>query len=44
MSFLLPLFLATHDEKIMGYLRRILHLEDGEVVKDEIIDKPKFGA
>jgi putative ABC transport system ATP-binding protein len=35
---------ATHDEKIMGYLRRILHLEDGEIVKDEKNDEPKFGA
>ena len=34
---------ATHDEKIMGYLRRILHLEDGKIIKDEMIDHPKFG-
>ena len=34
---------ATHDEKIMGYLRRILHLEDGEIIEDEKIDQPKFG-
>ena len=34
---------ATHDEKIMGYLRRILHLEDGEIVKDEKIENPKAG-
>ena len=34
---------ATHDEKIKGYLRRILHLEDGEIIKDEKIDQPKFG-
>jgi len=26
---------ATHDEKVMGYLRRIISLEDGRVVKDE---------
>ena len=26
---------ATHDEKIMAYLRRIIHLEDGQIVKDE---------
>jgi len=31
---------ATHDEKVMGYLRRILHLEDGKLVKDELIDNP----
>ena len=30
---------ATHDEKIMGYLRRIIHMEDGKIVKDEWIDK-----
>lgn len=28
---------ATHDEKIMGYLRRIIHLEDGQMIKDEQI-------
>ena len=26
---------ATHDEKIMGYLKRIIHLEDGMINKDE---------
>ena len=34
---------ATHDEKIMGYLRRILHLEDGKIIQDEKIDRPKYG-
>ena len=29
---------ATHDEKVMSYLRRIVRLEDGKVVKDELID------
>ncbi len=33
---------ATHDEKVMGYLRRILRLEDGEIVKDEVVENPKF--
>ncbi len=33
---------ATHDEKVMGYLRRILRLEDGEIVKDETVENPKF--
>ncbi len=28
---------STHDEKVMGYLRRIIHLEDGKVAQDEII-------
>ena len=32
---------ATHDEKIMAYLRRIIHLDDGEITEDEIIDDPK---
>ncbi len=27
---------ATHDEKVMQYMKRIISLEDGEVVKDEI--------
>ena len=31
---------ATHDEKIMTYLRRIVHLEDGQIAKDEQIDNP----
>jgi putative ABC transport system ATP-binding protein len=34
---------ATHDEKIMGYLRRIIHLEDGKIIQDEKIDQPKYG-
>lgn len=29
---------STHDEKVMGYLDRIVHLEDGRVVQDEIIN------
>ena len=33
---------ATHDEKIMGYLRRIIHLEDGKIIKDEKIENPTF--
>ena len=28
---------ATHDEKIMSYLRRMVYLEDGKIVKDEMI-------
>ena len=28
---------ATHDEKIMGYLNRIVRLEDGEIISDELI-------
>lgn len=30
---------ATHDEKVIGYLRRIIQLEDGKVVSDEHIKK-----
>ncbi|MCB0584800.1 MAG: ABC transporter ATP-binding protein [Phaeodactylibacter sp.] len=33
---------ATHDEKVMGYLRRIISLEDGRVVKDEEIMMDKI--
>jgi len=29
---------STHDEKVMGYLDRMIHLEDGKVAKDEIIE------
>jgi len=25
----------------MAYLRRIIHLDDGEITEDEIIDNPK---
>lgn len=28
---------STHDEKVMGYLSRIIHLEDGKLKEDEII-------
>jgi putative ABC transport system ATP-binding protein len=28
---------STHDEKVMQYLNRIIHLKGGEVEKDEII-------
>ncbi len=29
---------STHDEKVMSHLDRIIHLEDGKVVKDEIVE------
>jgi putative ABC transport system ATP-binding protein len=32
---------ATHDEKIMTYLKRIIHLDDGQITKDEKIENPK---
>lgn len=30
---------STHDEKVMTYLDRIVHLEDGRIAQDEIINK-----
>ena len=33
---------ATHDEKIMSYLRRIVHLDDGQINKDEQVKNPKY--
>ena len=35
---------ATHDEKIMAYLRRIIHLDDGQITEDEKINNPKGSA
>jgi len=32
---------ATHDEKVMQYLNRIISLEDGKVVKDNLISDSK---
>ncbi len=31
---------ASHDEKVIGYLRRKISLDDGKVVGDEYIDNP----
>jgi len=31
---------ATHDEKVIGYLRRKIMLADGKVISDEIVEKP----
>jgi putative ABC transport system ATP-binding protein len=28
---------ATHDEKVIGYIRRKIYLEDGKVARDEIL-------
>jgi putative ABC transport system ATP-binding protein len=33
---------STHDEKVMGYLDRIVHLEDGKVAEDEYVTKIKY--
>jgi len=30
---------ATHDDKVIGYVRRKIYLADGRLVKDEIIEK-----
>jgi putative ABC transport system ATP-binding protein len=30
---------ATHDDKVIGYVRRKIYLSDGRVAKDEIIEK-----
>jgi len=35
---------ATHDEKIMAYLRRIIHLDDGQITDDENISNPRTGT
>ena len=32
---------ATHDEKIMAYLRRIIHLDDGQITEDKKIENSK---
>lgn len=32
---------ATHDEKVIAYLKRIIQLEDGRVVSDEIVEPVK---
>lgn len=32
---------STHDEKVMTYLNRMIHLEDGKVAKDELMDIQK---
>jgi len=33
---------ATHDEKVMGYLSRILNLVDGRIESDNRIESPEF--
>lgn len=35
---------ATHDEKIMTYLRRIIHLDDGQITEDKKIENPKVSV
>lgn len=33
---------STHDEKVMKYLDRIIHLKDGRIEEDEIVHKEKY--
>jgi putative ABC transport system ATP-binding protein len=35
---------ATHDEKVMSYLNRIIRLEDGKVAKDEWINEKQVAS
>jgi putative ABC transport system ATP-binding protein len=35
---------ATHDEKVIQYLRRKITLEDGQIVKDEVVATPERGG
>ena len=35
---------ASHDEKVIGYLRRVIRLVDGRVVEDRHVDNPVYGA
>jgi putative ABC transport system ATP-binding protein len=35
---------ATHDEKVISYVRRKIYLEDGKVVKDEFLSKKPAGG
>jgi putative ABC transport system ATP-binding protein len=32
---------ATHDDKVISYLKRIIRLEDGKVVADDLISTPQ---
>ena len=33
---------ATHDEKVIGYLKRIIRLEDGKVIEDAEVKEPIY--
>lgn len=35
---------ATHDEKVIGYIRRKIYLEDGKVASDELINRNSEGG
>jgi putative ABC transport system ATP-binding protein len=34
---------ATHDEKVIGYVRRKIYLQDGKVIRDELINHQEGG-
>jgi len=33
---------ASHDEKVIGYLSRVINLSDGKVTADRQVGRPKF--
>ncbi len=33
---------ATHDEKVIGYMKRIIRLQDGNVVEDKVVTTPNL--
>ena len=39
-AFKTTFIFASHDEKVIGYLRRKITLNDGKVVSDELIEQP----
>jgi len=39
LEFKTTFIFATHDEKVISYVRRKIYLEDGKVAKDELISK-----
>jgi len=39
LEFRTTFIFATHDEKVISYVRRKIYLEDGKVANDEIITK-----
>ena len=41
LEFKTTFIFATHDEKVISYIRRKIYLEDGKVVGDEIISKSR---
>lgn len=35
---------ASHDEKVIGYLRRVIRLVDGRVAEDRLVDNPLYSG